>query len=392
MAAVRFAPERGRVTGGTCFLLLLPLLQKTGEHLGWGLGQTFAGVPWDGHRLQVISALSQRDLLFQFCTHLLCFVWLSRVAPNLSVSVMQLGYRNLFSREVGIVPLKGPLAPSLGLSASSNLPCPRLADRACCVLISALCSCSEAFPSCPPCECCLCSPCGSLPSPSLRTSFSEFKLMLPLWPPLPWSHLLSISLPNSFGTLHRFSVTSLSTSVVISLKMRILNHLLKCNIHVGKYTYHQSTAQLFFYKLNTPCSQLPEAELTSPALEAPPSPGTASLISRHRWICSLCAPRAVLVLSSASGAGSVCGQDVHTRGLVSIPWGVLVPVTSWWSWVCTSWGSWGVPGRVGRVDTDRACNSSPEQVFSAICAHEASSPMSCFYQPISLVFVAPSVR
>ena len=52
----------------------------------------------------------------------------------------------------------------------------------------------------------------------------------------------------------------------------------------------------------------------------------------------------------------------------------------------------GLPGHVGRVDTDRACNSSLEHKLSDICAREASSPMSCFYQPISHVFVAPSVR
>ena len=43
------------------------------------------------------------------------------------------------------MPLKGPLAPSLGPSASSNPPCPRHADRACCVLISALCSVLKPF-------------------------------------------------------------------------------------------------------------------------------------------------------------------------------------------------------------------------------------------------------
>lgn len=308
---------------------------------------------------------------------------------------MRLGYRNLFSREVGIVPHKGPWL--LLWFSVPPLTCPALGmptgPAVCWFLCS---SCSEAFPSCPPCECCLCPPCCSLPSPSLGTSFSEFTLLLPLWPPLPWSHLLSISLPSashhSFGTLHRFLVTSLSNSVVISLKTGILNHFLKCNIHVGKYTYHQSTAQLFFHKLNTPCSQLPEAELTSPALEAPHPWGTASLISRHRSVCSLCAPCAVPVLSSASGTNSVCGQDFHTRGLFSIPWGVLVPVTSCWSSVCIFWGSWGVPGRVGRVDTDRACNSSPEHVFSETCARDASSPVSCFCKPISHVFVAPSVR
>ena len=39
----------------------------------------------------------------------------------------------------------------------------------------------------------------------------------------------------------------------------------------------------------------------------------------------------------------------------------------------------GLPGHVGRVDTDRACNSSLEHMLSDICAREASSPMSCFY-------------
>lgn len=154
-------------------------------------------------------------------------MWLSRVAPNLSVSVMRLGYRNLFSREVGIVPHKGPWL--LLWFSVPPLTCPALGMQtgpAVCWFLRS--SCSEAFPSCPPCECCLCSPCCSLPSPSLGTSFSEFTLLLPLWPPLPWSHLLSISLPSashhSFGTLHRFLVTSLSNSVVISLKTGILNH------------------------------------------------------------------------------------------------------------------------------------------------------------------------
>lgn len=170
--------------------------------------------------------------------------------------------------------------------------------------------------------------------------------MLSLWPPLPWSHLLSISLPSAshhlFGTSHRFSVTSLSNSVVISLKMRILSHLLECNIHVGKYTYHQNTAQIIFPQTEHPSASALRQTWPHRPWKRPHPRGTASLIPRPRWICSLCAPCAVPVLSSARGANSVCGQDFHTCGLFSIPWGFLEPVTSWWSWVCTSWGSWGV--------------------------------------------------